>query len=71
ILCYDSYHAGYEAPLKAAEILQKKGCDVLVAMIPDGLHPVDYIKTFGCEKLKIDVINASITMMTVKMNYVR
>lgn len=24
ILCYDSDHAGYEATLKAAEILQKK-----------------------------------------------
>ncbi|ARC74304.1 DNA primase [Bacillus licheniformis] len=71
ILCYDSDHAGYEATLKAAEILQKKGCNVKVAMIPDGLDPDDYIKKFGSEKFKNDVIGASVTMMTFKMNYFR
>ncbi|MCO6752691.1 toprim domain-containing protein, partial [Streptomyces sp. IpFD-1.1] len=47
ILCYDSDKAGYEATLKASELLQKKGCKVRVAMIPDGLDPDDYIKKFG------------------------
>lgn len=53
ILCYDSDHAGYEATLKAAEILQKKGCDVKVAMIPDGLDPDDYIKNSAARNLRM------------------
>lgn len=40
-------------------------------MIPDGLDPDDYIKKFGSEKFKNDVIGASVTMMTFKMNYFR
>ncbi|MFT0800134.1 DNA primase [Bacillus swezeyi] len=71
ILCYDSDQAGYEATLKAADVLQKKGCNVKVAMIPDGLDPDDYIKKFGSEKFKQDVIGASVTLMTFKMHYFR
>lgn len=71
ILCYDSDQAGYEATLKAADVLQKRGCNVKVAMIPDGLDPDDYIKTFGSEKFKHDVIGSSVTLMTFKMQYFR
>ncbi|MDA7026911.1 DNA primase [Bacillus sp. CLL-7-23] len=71
ILCYDSDLAGYEATLKASNLLQKKGCKVKVAMIPDGLDPDDYIKKFGSEKFKQDVIGASVTVMTFKMHYFR
>ncbi|UOY89853.1 DNA primase [Bacillus glycinifermentans] len=71
ILCYDSDQAGYEATLKAADMLQKRGCTVKVAMIPDGLDPDDYIKKFGGEKFKQDVIGSSVTIMTFKMHYFR
>ncbi|WP_116316533.1 DNA primase [Bacillus subtilis] len=71
ILCYDSDKAGYEATLKASELLQKKGCKVRVAMIPDGLDPDDYIKKFGGEKFKNDIIDASVTVMAFKMQYFR
>lgn len=40
-------------------------------MIPDGLDPDDYIKKFGGEKFKNDIIDASVTVMAFKMQYFR
>ncbi|MGE6629272.1 DNA primase [Bacillus sp. NPDC077027] len=71
ILCYDSDSAGYDATMKASDLLGKRGCKVRVAMIPDGLDPDDYIKKYGGEKFKNDIIDASVTLMTFKMNYFR
>lgn len=71
ILCYDSDSAGIEATIRAARTLKNAGCKVKVAMIPDGLDPDDYIKKFGPEKFKHDVIGASVPLMTFKMNYHR
>ncbi|MED4800821.1 DNA primase [Bacillus atrophaeus] len=71
ILCYDSDSAGYEATLKAADLLMKKDCKVRVAIIPDGLDPDDYVKRYGGEKFKNDIINASVTVMAFKMQFFR
>ncbi|MCY7728859.1 toprim domain-containing protein, partial [Bacillus safensis] len=71
ILCYDSDTAGYEATMKASDLLGKRGCKVRVAMIPDGLDPDDYIRKYGGEKFRNDIIDASVTLMTFKMNFFR
>jgi DNA primase len=71
IICYDSDSAGIEATVRASKILKDAGCKIKVAMIPDGLDPDDYIKKFGPEKFKNDVIGASVSLMTFKMNYYR
>ena len=71
IICYDSDSAGIEATIRASKILKDAGCKVKVAMIPDGLDPDDYIKKFGPEKFKNDVIGESVSLMTFKMNYFR
>lgn len=71
IICYDSDSAGIEATIRASKILKDAGCKVKVAMIPDGLDPDDYIKKFGSEKFKNDVIGESVSLMTFKMNYFR
>jgi DNA primase len=70
-ICYDSDSAGIEATIRASKILKDAGCKVKVAMIPDGLDPDDYIKKFGSEKFKNDVIGESVSLMTFKMNYFR
>ncbi|MFC0270037.1 DNA primase [Metabacillus herbersteinensis] len=71
IICYDSDSAGIEATFRASKTLSLVGCKVKVALLPDGLDPDDYIKKYGTEKFKSDVIGASVTLMTFKMHYFR
>ncbi|WP_017728374.1 DNA primase [Halalkalibacterium ligniniphilum] len=71
ILCYDSDKAGTEAAFRSAAILEAAGCIVKVAMMPEGLDPDDYIQKYGSERFKMDVIGASLTLMTFKMRYLR
>jgi DNA primase len=39
--------------------------------MPDGLDPDDYIRTYGADRFKSDVIGASLTLMSFKMRYLR
>lgn len=71
IICYDSDQAGIEASFRAAGMLQGNGKIVKIAKMPEGLDPDDYICKFGGERFKGDVIGASQTLMTFKMDYFR
>ncbi|MDQ0231610.1 DNA primase [Metabacillus malikii] len=71
VLCYDSDHAGIEATIRASKLLTSVGCNVKVANIPDGLDPDDYIKKYGSEKFKNDVIGDSVPLMAYKLKYFR
>ncbi|NMD71881.1 DNA primase [Bacillus sp. DNRA2] len=70
-ICYDSDNAGIEAAFRAGTMLSNAGLNVLVAMMPDGFDPDDYIKKFGGEKFSNDVIGASVTFMSFKFLYFR
>ncbi|WP_246940431.1 DNA primase [Bacillus pinisoli] len=70
-VCYDSDKAGIEAAYRASAMLKAAGCEVRVAMMPDGLDPDDYIKKFGESKFRTDVIGASLTLMAFKLQYFR
>ncbi|MGG4490003.1 DNA primase [Metabacillus idriensis] len=71
IICFDSDSAGLEATLRASKTLAAAGCKLRVAALPDGTDPDDYIRKFGAEKFKKDVIGASITLMAFKMQVFR
>ncbi|WP_193437423.1 DNA primase [Sporolactobacillus pectinivorans] len=71
IVCYDSDSAGIEASFRAAGMLQGDGKIVKIAKMPEGYDPDDYIRKFGGERFKSDVIGASQTLMTFKMDYFR
>lgn len=71
IICYDSDQAGINATEKAARILQKEGFTIKVAQMPDGLDPDEYIQRFGEEKFNTSIIEASVSLMTFKMQYHR
>jgi DNA primase len=71
IICYDSDRAGFEAALKAADFLMKKDCKVRIALMPDHLDPDDYIRKFGSDKFKNDVIGASLSYMAFKLQYIK
>lgn len=70
-VCYDADKAGVEAAQRAALMLDQAGCTVKVAQMPEGLDPDDYIRKYGEEKFKADVIGASLTLMAFKLLYNR
>ena len=70
-ICYDSDSAGIEAAYKAGDMLQKANCQVKVAVMPKGMDPDDYVKNYGEEKFRNDVIGSSLTFMGFKMLYFR
>ncbi|WP_407268419.1 DNA primase [Radiobacillus sp. PE A8.2] len=71
IICYDSDKAGYQASYKAAKLLHKIGCQTKIASMPDGLDPDEFIRTYGSERFKNEVIAASDTYMTFVMNFIK
>ncbi len=71
IICYDSDSAGIEAAFKAGELLESSGIIPQVAVMPDGMDPDEYIRTYGSEKFLNDVIQSSLTYFAFKMNYFR
>ncbi|MFZ3588186.1 DNA primase [Bacillus sp. DJP31] len=70
-VCYDSDKAGIEAAYRATSLLKAAGCEVRVAVMPEGLDPDDYINKFGESKFRTDVIGASLTVMAFKLQYLR
>lgn len=68
-LCYDSDDAGIEAAYRAGTLLADSGCEVHVAIMPDGFDPDDYINQYGGEKFKKNVIESRITFMAFKLLY--
>lgn len=70
-ICYDSDHAGIEAAFKAAKMLTEVGCQVKVAMLPDGMDPDDYVREYGEEKFRNEIVNGSHTYMSFKFHYFR
>ncbi|MFS0635848.1 DNA primase [Mesobacillus foraminis] len=70
-ICYDSDNAGIEAAYRAAVLLNDAGCTVKVAMMPSGMDPDDYIRKYGEEKFRNEVIGSSSTFMSFKIQYFR
>jgi DNA primase len=70
-VCYDSDKAGVDAAYRASIMLKAAGCEVKIAMMPEGLDPDDYIKKFGESKFRTNVIGASLTLMAFKLQFFR
>lgn len=69
IICYDSDAPGIEAANKTADLIRESGCQVKIAVMPNGYDPDDYIKEFGEEKFQNDIIGAAHTYISFKMIY--
>lgn len=70
-ICYDSDNAGIKAAYRAGNLLADEGFQIKVAMMADGLDPDEYIKEYGPEKFRNEVIEASLTWMAFKFLYFR
>jgi DNA primase len=71
IICYDGDKAGIEATYKASKLLQQVGCQVKIASLKDGLDPDSFIKKYGGEAFRREVIDASQTFMSFYMRYLK
>lgn len=67
ILCYDSDQAGQNAAARGIELLRKQGCTVKVAQMPLGLDPDDYIRRFGGNTFKEEVLSSSLSLTAFKL----
>lgn len=71
VICYDGDRAGIEASYKAAILLRSVGCQVKIAHLKDGMDPDLFIKQFGTDAFKNEVIETSDTYMSFYMRYIR
>ncbi|MFK2824394.1 DNA primase [Bacillus sp. B190/17] len=69
IICFDGDSAGIQAAFRAAGLLHDSGCDIKVALIPDKMDPDDYIKQYGADKFRNNVISTAMTLIAFKMEY--
>jgi DNA primase len=69
IICYDGDNAGIEATYRAAKLLEQVGCQVKIASIKDGLDPDSFIREYGGDAFKREVLEASQTFMNFYMQY--
>src|SRR5690606_29659918 len=71
IICYDADQAGQTATNKAAKVLQDVGLSVKVARLKDHMDPDDYLKAYGSESFRKNVIEASVPYMSFYLDYLR
>ncbi|MBS4209083.1 DNA primase [Bacillus sp. FJAT-50079] len=70
-ICFDADAAGSDAAFRAGQMLVDQGFTVTIAMMPTGLDPDDYIRNFGAEKFRTDIIGNGLTWMAYKLYYFR
>ncbi|PDO10277.1 MAG: DNA primase [Candidatus Reconcilbacillus cellulovorans] len=68
VLCYDGDSAGRAAALKNAELLESGGCSVRIAVLPDGCDPDEYIRRFGGERFRREVIGAALPSVKYRLH---
>lgn len=69
IVCFDSDDAGIEASFRVGSLLEQQGCTVKIATMPAGYDPDDYIKEYGGEHFRNEIIGNSATFMNFKLHY--
>ncbi|NEW05217.1 DNA primase [Paenibacillus sp. SYP-B3998] len=71
VVCYDGDNAGQTAAYKSIPMLEESGCQVTVAMLPDGKDPDDYVSTYGFDRFVREIIEPAVPSMKYKLLYVR
>ncbi|MFC5450232.1 DNA primase [Paenibacillus aestuarii] len=71
VICYDGDNAGQSAAFKSIPILEEAGCQVTVAMLPDGKDPDEYVSTYGFDRFVREIIEPAVPSMKYKLLYIR
>lgn len=70
-ICFDSDDAGMEAAYRAGAFLVDQDMTVHIVTLPAGTDPDDYIRTYGGEKFKKDMIESPQTWTAFQLLYYR
>ena len=70
-ICYDSDNAGRLATLRAIEVLTNNGLKTMIATLPTGQDPDDYIKEHGAEKFNNEIIGQAVSTTTFRLTQAR
>lgn len=70
-ICYDSDNAGKLATLRAIEVLTKNGLRIMIAALPTGKDPDDYIREQGADSFSNNIIGQAITATSFRLAHVR
>ena len=71
ILCYDGDSAGFEAMMKAIQILENEKLIVNLVVLPEKLDPDEYVKKYSLEKYREYVNTQQIDPFEFKYQYLK
>lgn len=71
ILCYDADDAGMQATYDAAQLFEQLGSTVKVASLKDGMDPDDYIRKYGAQSFRKNVIEQANSYFRFYMQFKR
>ncbi|MBH5318118.1 DNA primase [Paenibacillus sp. GSMTC-2017] len=71
LLCFDGDDAGQAAVFKSIPMLEAVGLKVMIAMLPKGKDPDDYISENGPDSFLRDVIDEPVSVTKFKLIYSR
>ncbi|MGI2293987.1 DNA primase [Paenibacillus sp. GXUN7292] len=69
IVCYDGDDAGQAAASKSIPLLEAAGLKVMIAMLPRGKDPDDYISEYGAEAFLRTTLDDSVSVTKFKLLY--
>ena len=70
-LCFDGDSAGLKATSITGAFLVENGYQVSVCTLPSGMDPDDYIKKFGTDSFKNQIILGARTYISFQLEYVK
>lgn len=71
IVCYDGDQAGLTAAYKSLDLLEREGCIVNVAQLPEALDPDDYIAKYGKDLFQKQIIQSAVPATKYRLIYLR
>lgn len=70
-LCFDGDKAGEKATSITGRLLVENGYQVSICVLPTGMDPDEYIKQFGKESFKNQIILGAITYISYQLEYLK
>ncbi|BFH61439.1 DNA primase [Paenibacillus azoreducens] len=71
IVCYDGDRAGQAAAMKAIHLLENVGLSVKIAVINEGLDPDEFIKKYGADRFRRQIIDGAVSTTKFKLIYLK
>lgn len=71
LVCYDGDQAGQAAALKSIPILENAGFQVRIALLSEGLDPDEFIRKYGAERFKHQVLDGAVSSVKFRLIYLK